>query len=64
MSSKGVPRMDQYRLDPQLGWMNAPTQTWFPFSIPICLNGREWLARQMAQAGSDYHLKSLNAKAV
>lgn len=39
----------QYWQDPQLGWMNARIQTWFPFSIQICLNGREWLARQMAK---------------
>jgi hypothetical protein len=29
-------------------------QTWFPFSIDICLNGRQWLARQMDQAGIAY----------
>ena len=28
------------------GFMNARIQTWFPFSIQICLKGREWLARQ------------------
>jgi hypothetical protein len=44
----------QYWLDPTLGWMNARIQTWFPFSIQICLNGREWLARQMAKAGIAY----------
>jgi len=44
----------QYWLDPQLGWMNARIQTWFPFSIQICLNGREWLARQMSKAGLSY----------
>src|SRR3954447_7585578 len=44
----------QYYLDPQLGWMNARIQTWFPFSIQICLNGREWLARQMSQQGLRY----------
>jgi hypothetical protein len=27
--------------------MNARLQTWFPFNVQICLNGREWLARQM-----------------
>ena len=37
----------QYWQDPELGWMNARIQTWFPFSIQICLNGREWLARQL-----------------
>jgi hypothetical protein len=44
----------QYWQDPQLGWMNARIQTWFPFSIQICLNGREWLARQMTAAGVAY----------
>jgi hypothetical protein len=43
-----------YWLDPTLGWMNARIQTWFPFSIQICLNGREWLARQMTKAGIRY----------
>ena len=44
----------QYWQDPELGWMNARIQTWFPFSIQVCLNGREWLARRMSQAGIDY----------
>ena len=44
----------QYWQDAQLGWMNARIQTWFPFSIQICLNGREWLARQMQQQGLRY----------
>jgi hypothetical protein len=39
----------QYWQHPILGWMNARIQTWFPFSIQICVNGREWLARQMDQ---------------
>jgi len=26
--------------------MHARVQTWFPFTIQICLNGREWLAQQ------------------
>jgi len=44
----------QYWLEPELGWMNSRIQTWFPFSIQICLNGREWLARQMSQQGIRY----------
>lgn len=44
----------QYWQDPELGWMNARIQTWFPFSIQICLNGREWLARQMQKEGIGY----------
>ena len=30
--------------------MDSRIQTWFPFRIPIGLNGREWLARQMRNA--------------
>jgi len=43
-----------YWVHPEFGWMNARIQTWFPFSIQVCLNGREWLARQMDQAGMKY----------
>jgi len=38
-----------YWIDPQFGWMNARIQSWLPFSIQICINGREWLARMMDQ---------------
>ena len=43
-----------YQIHPLLGFFNARIQTWFPFSIQICLNGREWLARQMQAAGLAY----------
>jgi hypothetical protein len=43
-----------YFIHPVFGFMHARIQTWFPFSIQICLNGREWLARQMDQAGLGY----------
>jgi hypothetical protein len=43
-----------YQIDPQLGWMYARIQTWFPFNIQIGLNGREWLSRQMDQQGLRY----------
>jgi hypothetical protein len=43
-----------YHLDRQLGFMHARIQTWLPFSIQVCVNGREWLARQMAAAGLGY----------
>jgi len=36
-----------YWIDPHFGWMNARIQSWLPFPIQICLNGREWLARMM-----------------
>ena len=36
-----------YQVHPVFGFMHARIQTWFPFAIQICLNGREWLARAM-----------------
>jgi hypothetical protein len=46
--------LDHYVIHPVFGFLNARIQTWFPFSIQLCLNGREWLARQMDQAGLAY----------
>ncbi len=43
-----------YWIHPVFGFMHAPIQTWFAFSIQICLNGREWLARQMDGEGLKY----------
>lgn len=43
-----------YWIDPVFGWMNARIQTWFPFSIQICMNGREWLARRLDEEGIGY----------
>ncbi len=43
-----------YWLHPKLGLMHARIQTWFPFSIQVCLNGREWLARRLDRAGVGY----------
>jgi hypothetical protein len=43
-----------YAIHPVFGFLNARIQTWFPFSIQICMNGREWLAQQMDQAGLAY----------
>jgi hypothetical protein len=34
--------------------MHARIQTWFPFRIYVCINGREWLARQLDQAQLHY----------
>jgi hypothetical protein len=44
----------QYWMHPQFGFMNARIQTWFPFPIQICMNGRMWLRRQMDRAGIRY----------
>ena len=43
-----------YYLDPCFGLINARIQTWFPFAVQVCLNGREWLARTMDKAGLIY----------
>jgi len=43
-----------YYLDQQFGLMHTRLQTWYPFHMQICMNGREWLARQMDAAGIDY----------
>lgn len=38
----------------QFGLMHLRLQTWFPFQLMVCLNGRLWLARQLDRAGIDY----------
>ena len=49
----------QYWMHPDLGFLNARIQTWFPFRIQICLNGREWLVRQL-EAQRIAHLRQDN----
>jgi len=43
-----------YQIDPDMGWMHARIQTWFPFYVHLCINGREWLARSMDRQGLHY----------
>lgn len=43
-----------YYLDPEFGLMHVRLQTWAPFTIQICVNGREWLAHQLDRAGIGY----------
>jgi hypothetical protein len=40
-----------YQLDPQLGLTHLRLQMWAPFSIHVCINGREWLARMLKRKG-------------
>ena len=40
-----------YYMDRQFGLMHVRVATWLPFGIHVCLNGREYLARRMSQAG-------------
>jgi hypothetical protein len=43
-----------YWLDRDYGLMHLRLQTWAPFTIQVCINGREWLARQMDRQGIGY----------
>ena len=43
-----------YVIDPQLGWLNVRLQTWFPFTVHIVINGREWLSQQLRRKGIDF----------
>jgi hypothetical protein len=43
-----------YMVHPQLGFLHARVQTWLPFNVTVCVNGREWLSRQMDAAGLGY----------
>jgi len=43
-----------YFQHPVFGQLHVRVQTWFPFSVDVCLNGRQWLAHQMDQAGIAY----------
>jgi hypothetical protein len=41
----------------EFGFMHGRVQSWFPFSMQVGLNGREWLARQMDGEGMKYARK-------
>jgi hypothetical protein len=43
-----------YYQHPVFGFMHVRLQTWLPFNQWVCLNGREWLSRQMDAAGIRY----------
>jgi hypothetical protein len=46
-----------YHLHPEFGLMHLRLQSWFPFLVQICINGREWLSRQMNRYQMDYTKK-------
>jgi hypothetical protein len=43
-----------YIRHPRFGMMHVRIMSWFPMQVQICLNGREWLARQLDAAGIRY----------
>jgi hypothetical protein len=46
-----------YHTDPVHGLRYARLQSWFPFTMHVGINGRDWLARQMTEAGLTYEQK-------
>jgi hypothetical protein len=46
--------MYHYFNDPQFGFGHVRVQSWLPFNVFICLNGRHWLERQLQKTGIDY----------
>lgn len=46
--------MYRYEIHPRLGFIHVRMQTWLPFSVQVYLNGREWLSRQLDEAGIGY----------
>lgn len=43
-----------YFLDHEFGLLHVRLQTWLPLTIQVCLNGREYLARQLLSAGISF----------
>jgi hypothetical protein len=43
-----------YYLDPEYGLRYTRLQSWFPFTMHIGLNGRDWLGQQLTKAGIDF----------
>tara|TARA_B100001013_G_scaffold337293_1_gene257282 strand:- start:83 stop:1726 length:1644 start_codon:yes stop_codon:yes gene_type:complete len=40
-----------YFIDPVIGLCHVRIQSWLPFTVHVCVNGREWLCRQLQEAG-------------
>lgn len=49
-----------YFLDRQFGFMSARIQTWFPFTIQVWINGREWLHRRFIEKDIRGYVKEEN----
>jgi len=43
-----------YYVEPDFGLIHIRLPTWFPCTVQVCLNGHEWLARQMDRRGMKY----------
>ena len=38
-------------IHPVWGLCHIRIQSWLPFTVHVCVNGREWLCRELTQAG-------------
>jgi hypothetical protein len=43
-----------YFLDPALGLCHVRIQSWLPFTVHVCVNGREWLCRELKARGISF----------
>jgi len=43
-----------YYMDPEFGWMFAKIQSWYPFTMQVYVNGKEWLKRALDKANITY----------
>jgi hypothetical protein len=43
-----------YLMDPEFGFMHIRVQGWIPYDVQVYINGREWLARRLDEAGIGY----------
>jgi hypothetical protein len=41
----------------QFGFMHVRLQTWFPFTIQVCMNGREYLRRALERTGIPFEMR-------
>jgi len=39
---------------PDIGFGHIRIQSWFPYQITVCMNGRHWLEKQLLRNGSSY----------
>jgi len=54
MTHRKCVHLYHYWMDKDFGLMHARLETWFPFTMEVCFNGRSWLARQMDKHGLGY----------
>ena len=54
MSPRKCVWLYHYFDDPEFGFGHVRVQSWVPFNVFVCLNGRHWLERQLQKDGIGY----------